>query len=155
MRDAFPTAQCCFAKEQHACVTAITPLKIWSSYRCAVTQRQCTATLVWVRCIPHYSVLLCKRGSQHACVTTNTPLKVCSSYKSAVPQHQCSAALLRINGSLAISLPCMPIRDFTLSRIVSPPACACCISSCPQILRSTGVVAHNCKALVLHHCTPI
>ena len=54
---------------QHACVTAITPMKICCSYKCAVTQHQCTAALVWAKCISHCTVLLCKTGSQHACVS--------------------------------------------------------------------------------------
>ncbi len=43
--------------------------------------------------------------------------------------HHSSAA--SIASLSAISLPCMPICDFTLSRIVSSPACARCTSSCP------------------------
>ena len=69
---------------QHACVTAITPMKLCCSYKCAVTQHQCTAALVWAKCPIRCSVLLCKTGSQLACVTATTPMKVCCSYKCAV-----------------------------------------------------------------------
>ena len=36
----------CKTGSQHACATAITPMEICSSYRCAVLQDQCTAALV-------------------------------------------------------------------------------------------------------------
>ncbi len=60
--------QCCSAKQAHSrqCVTALTPMEICSSYRCAVTQHQCTAGLFRAKCSPHCSVLLCKTGSQQA-----------------------------------------------------------------------------------------
>ncbi len=65
---AFPTAQCCSAKQTHSrqCFTANTPMEIWPSYRCAVTQHQRTAALFRAKCSPHCSVLLCKTGSQQA-----------------------------------------------------------------------------------------
>ncbi len=47
---------------QLACVTAITPMKICCSYKCAVTHHQCTAALVWAKCISHCPVLLCKQA---------------------------------------------------------------------------------------------
>ncbi len=64
-----------------------------SSYRCAVTQHQCNATLFFARCSPHCSVLLCKTGLQQACITVISPMKVCRSYRSAVTQHQCTTTL--------------------------------------------------------------
>ena len=39
---------------------ATTPTEIGCSYRCAVTQQQCTTALARANCIPHCSVLLCK-----------------------------------------------------------------------------------------------
>ena len=48
----------CRTGSQHICVTALTPTEICSSYRCAVTHHQCTATLPWAKCTPHCSVLL-------------------------------------------------------------------------------------------------
>ena len=48
------------------CGTAVTPIKMCSSYRCAVTQPQCTAALFRAKCSPHCSVLLCKTGLQQA-----------------------------------------------------------------------------------------
>ncbi len=36
---------------QLACVTATTPMKICCSCKCAVTHHQCTAALVWAKCI--------------------------------------------------------------------------------------------------------
>ena len=38
---------------QHACVTAITPMEVCCSYKCAVTQHQCSATLVLAECPTH------------------------------------------------------------------------------------------------------
>ncbi len=79
---------------QLACVTATTPMKICCSCKCAVTHHQCTAALVWAKCISHCQVLLCKTGSQLACVTATTPMKICCSCKCAVTHHQCTAALV-------------------------------------------------------------
>ena len=78
---------------QQACITATTTMKICSSYRCAVAQHQCTATLFSAECIPQFSVLLCKTGLQQACVVAITPVNICSSYKCAMAQHQCTATL--------------------------------------------------------------
>ena len=58
--------QLCKTASQQVCLSAITPMEIWSSYRCAVTQHQCTATLFLAKGIPHCSVLLCKTDSQQA-----------------------------------------------------------------------------------------
>ena len=93
-RNAVPTVQCCSAKQGHSrqCVTAVTPKEICSSYRCAVTQHQCTATLFRANCCPHCSMLLCKTGLQQVCITAITPLQICSSYRCAVMQHQSHAA---------------------------------------------------------------
>ncbi len=46
-QNAFSTVQCCSAKQAHSrqCVTAVTPMEVCFSYRCAVTQHQCTAAL--------------------------------------------------------------------------------------------------------------
>ena len=56
--------------------TANTPMKICSSYKCKITQDQCSATLVLTEYIPHYSGLLCKTGCQQECVTAITPMKI-------------------------------------------------------------------------------
>ena len=77
-------------------VTAVTPMENCSSYRCPVTQYQCTATLFRAECSFHCSVLVCQTGSQQAvchCSCTYGDLlfiQVC-----AVTQHQCTAALSR------------------------------------------------------------
>jgi len=67
-QNTFPTVLWCSAKQAHSmpCVTAITPMQVCCSYRCAVTQHQCSAALVLAKCIPHCPVMLCKTGSQHA-----------------------------------------------------------------------------------------
>ena len=69
-------------------------MKICCSCKCAVTHHQCTAALVWAKCISHCQLLLCKTGSQLACVTATTPMKICCSCKCAVTHHQCTAALV-------------------------------------------------------------
>ena len=105
---------------QLACITAITPMKspllsaalqdrlaagsvslhytydciyTWS-YRCAVNQHQCTASLFFAKCSAHSSALLCKTGLQQACITAITPMKLCCSYRCAVTQHQCTGITL-------------------------------------------------------------
>ncbi len=79
------------------CVTAITPMEVCSSNRCAVTQHQCSAALVLVKCIRHCPVPLCKTGSQQAWVTAITLMEICCSYRCAVTQQKCTAALVRAN----------------------------------------------------------
>ena len=92
----------CKTGSQQACVTVVTPMEIWSSYRCAVSQQKCSAALVWAKCISHCSVLLCKTGSQQACVTGVTRMEICSSYRCAVSQQKCSAALVWAKCSAAL-----------------------------------------------------
>ncbi len=87
----------CKTGSQHACVTAITPMNICCSHKCAVIHHQSTASLVLANCIPLCPVLLCKTGSQHACVTAITPMKACCSHKCALIHHQCTAALVLAN----------------------------------------------------------
>ncbi len=86
---------------QQACVTAITPMQICSSYRWAVTQYQCTAALDFAS---HSPVLLCKTSWQQDCVTAVTPMKTCCSYRWAVTQYKCTAALDFVNHSPVLSL---------------------------------------------------
>ncbi len=58
--------------------------------KCALSQHQCTAALVLVKCSPHCSVLLCKTGSQHALCHCNYTyedllfIQVCS---ESAPMH--------------------------------------------------------------------
>ena len=91
------------------CVTAVTPMEICSSHRCAGTQHQCTAALFRANRRPHCSVLLCNEGSQQAvchCSYTYEDLvftQVCSdpctnavqlcSGQNAVPTVQCCSAM--------------------------------------------------------------
>ena len=96
-QNAIPTVQCCSAKEAHSrqCVTALTPMEICSSYRCAVTQHQCSATLFWQNAIPTVQCCSAKEAHSRQCVTAVTPIKICSSYRCSVAHHICSAALFR------------------------------------------------------------
>ena len=84
----------CKTGSQQACVTAITPMEIRSSCRCAGSLQNCTAALVWAKSILHCSVVLCKTGSQQACVTAITPMEIRSSCRCAGSLHNCTAALV-------------------------------------------------------------
>ena len=85
-QNAIPTVQCCSTKQAHSrqCVTAITPVEICSSYRCAMTQNKCTAALFRAKRNPQGLLLLCKTCSQQAvchCIYTCGDLlsiQVCS-----------------------------------------------------------------------------
>ncbi len=94
-QNAIPTGQCCSAKQTHSrqCFTANTLMEIWSSYRCAVTQHQCTATPFLAKGIPHCSVLLCKTDSQQAvchCKYTYGDLAFIQMCSDPAPTH-CSS----------------------------------------------------------------
>jgi len=91
-----------------ACIPVNTPVKNSSSYRCAVTQHQCTATLFRAKCSAHCSVLLYNTGLQQACITALTPMKLCSSCRCAMTQHQCTATLFRTKCSLHVWAECSP-----------------------------------------------
>ena len=85
----------CKIASQHACATAITPMEICPSYRCALMQDICTAALVRAKQLSHCSVLLCKPASQHACATAIAPMEICPSYRRALMQDQCTAAVVK------------------------------------------------------------
>ena len=82
----------CKTGSQQACVTAIPPMEIWLSYRCAVTQHQCTS---WQNASPTVQCCSAKQAHSRQCVTALTPMKIWSSYRCAGTQHQCTAALFR------------------------------------------------------------
>ena len=116
-------------------------MKICSSYRCAVTQQQCTATLFRAKCSLHCLVLLCKTGLQQACITAITPMKICSSYRCAVTQHQCTATLFRAKCSPHCSvLLCKTglqqacITAITPMKICSSYRCAVTQNQCNPLL---------------------
>jgi hypothetical protein len=83
-------------------VTAMTPVQLCCSYRCAVTQHQCTAAQVLAKCRTHCSVLLCKTGSQHALCHCNYTcedllfIQVCS---ESEPMH-CSTGFGKMHSAL-------------------------------------------------------
>ena len=92
--------QCCSATALqvhcYTCMTAITPMKLCCSYRCAVNQHQCTASLLFAKCShPLLSAALQDRlaAGMYHCITAVTPTKLCWSYRCAVTQHQCTATL--------------------------------------------------------------
>ena len=66
-------------------------------------------------------------------------------------QHSSAASCASLS---AILLPCMPICEFTLSRIVSSPARARCMSSCP-IASSSGLWQSPTVGDGDLRCTPI
>ncbi len=84
-------------------LTAITTMKICCSYRCAVTQHQCTALLFFAKCCAHSSVLLCKTGSQQAlchCNYTFTHLLFIQVCSDPTPMH-CTTVLCKMLGHTA------------------------------------------------------
>ena len=91
-----PIVQCCSAKQAQSrqCVTAVTPMEVCSSYRCAVSQHKCSAALLKAKCNPHCSVLPCKTGSKQAVCHCNHTygvllfIQVCRE----PAQMQCSSA---------------------------------------------------------------
>ena len=123
-------------------------MKICCSYRCAVTQHQCTATLFRAKCSPHCSVLLCKTGLQQACITAITPMKICSSYRCAVTQHQCTATLFFAK----CSLHCLVL----LCKTGLQQACITAIT--PMKICSSyrcAVTQHQCTATLFRaKCSP-
>jgi len=103
-KNAIPTVQCYSAKQGHSMhyVTVTTPRKICCSYRCAVSQHQCTAALVLAKCSPHCSVLLCKTGSQHAlchCNYTHEDLLFIQVCSESAPMH-CSTGFGKMQSPL-------------------------------------------------------
>ena len=88
---------------QHACVSAVTPMKICCSYKCAMTHHQCTAALILAICIHHCPVLLCNTGSQHACVTAITPMMICCFIQvcSKPPPMHCSTGFGKLHSPLS------------------------------------------------------
>ncbi len=61
---------------QHPCVTAVMPMKNYSSHKFAMTRHQGTATLYTATCFPHCPVMLCITCCQNACVTAGTTVKM-------------------------------------------------------------------------------
>ena len=106
-QNAIPTVRCCSAMKAQSrqCVTAVTPMEICSSNRCAVTQHRWSAALFRARCNPHCSVLLCSEGSQQAvwhCSCTYGDLlfiQVCSD----PAQMQCSSDQGKMQSTLFIA----------------------------------------------------
>ena len=98
---AVPTAQCCSARQacSRQCDTAVTPVDICCSYRCAMSQHQCTATLLRAKCsqCPDSSVLLYTYAFADrlaaGSVTLQSHLWICCSF--AVPNID-TATLLRV-----------------------------------------------------------
>ena len=64
-----PLLSAALQKKITAGLCGITLTKICCSYRCAVTQHQCTALLFFAKCNAHSSVPICKTGLQQACMT--------------------------------------------------------------------------------------
>ncbi len=123
-------------------------MEICCSYRCAVTQHQCTAALVWAKCNPHCSELLCKTGSQHALCHCNytfedlLPIQVCSE------PANCTAALLWANAIPTVQ--CCSAKQAHIMHyiIATTPVKICCSYRC-------AVTQHQCTAaLVWAKCSP-
>ncbi len=128
------------------CVTALTPMKICSSYRCAVMQHQSTAALVRAEKVPHCSVLLCIKGSQNACASAITPEEICSSYRCAVMQHQSTAALVRAEK--------VPHCSVLLCKTGSQHACATAITP-EEICSSYRCAVMQHQSTAQNHCLEV
>ena len=131
----------CKTGSQHACVTAITPMKICCSHKCAVIHHRCTAALVLANCIPHCPMLLCKTGSQHACVTAITPTEICCSHKRSVIHHKSTAALV-----LAIAFT-------TLSHAALQNRLTACLCHCNYTYEDL-LLTQVCSDPPQKHCSP-
>jgi len=110
----------CNTCSQQAWVTAVTPMEICSSYRCAVTQHKCSAALFRGKCNHNCSALLCKTGSQQAVwhcsytygdllfiqVCSDSAQRQCSSVQGKMQSPLFSAALQNrlTAGSVALQL---------------------------------------------------
>ena len=153
----------CNTGSQHACVTAITPMMICSSYKCAVTHHQCTAALVLANCIHHCPVLLCKTGSACLCLcNTYTFMSAVAAaqvlctdpHTNALQIHQhhcihhCPVLLCNCNytGSQHACVTAItPMHDVAIT-----PEKICCSYKC-------AVTHHQCTAALvlancIHHC---
>ena len=93
-------------------------MEICSSYRCAVTQHQCTAALFKAKCSPTVECCSAKEAHNRQCVSENTPVETCSLYRCAVTQHQCLAALFRAK--------CSPLCSVLLCKTGSQQAVCHC-----------------------------
>ncbi|DBA88307.1 TPA: hypothetical protein ACH3X1_016528 [Trebouxia sp. C0004] len=82
----------------------VTPTETRSSYRCAVTQHQCTAALFTENAVSTVQYCSAKQAHSRQCFTAVTPMDICSSYRCAVTQHKCSAALFRAKCSFHFSV---------------------------------------------------
>ena len=117
------------------CVTADTPMELCSSYRCAVTQHQCTAALFRAKWSPHCSVLLCKTGSQQGvchCIYTYGEvvfIQVCSdpapstaAVSRAKCSPHCSLLLCKTGSQQAVCHCCCTYGDVLFIQVCSDPA---------------------------------
>ena len=120
------------------------------SYRCAMTQHQCTAALGRANCIPRCSVLLFQIASQLTCVTAITAEEMCSSYMCAVTQQQYTAELGRASCIPHSSvLPCNTCSQLAcVTAITSEEICSSCYallcSASHQPMHSVHEVSMAC-----------
>jgi len=142
-QNAIPIVQCCSAKQAQSrqCVTAVTPTEFCSSYRCAVSQQECSAALLKAKSNPHCSVLLCKAGSQQSvCHCSYTyggllltqvcrePAQIqCSSAQGKMQSPLFSAALQSRLTAVSVSLQ-LHLWSFALLRVCREPAQMHCSS---------------------------
>ena len=149
---------------QLACVTATTPMKICCSCKCAVTHHQCTAALVWAKCIPHCTALqnrltACLCHCNHTCedllliqvCSDPTPMhcstafgKMHSTLSSAALQHRLTTGLCHCNYTY---------EDLLLMQVCSDPPpmhCSTCLGKMHSTLSSAAL--QNRLTTGLCHC---
>jgi len=146
------------------CVAANTPVEMSSSYRCAVTQHQCTAVLLRAKLISHCPVLLCKTGSQHAfwqCNFTHEDLLFMLVCMDPAPMH-CSTAQGKPHFSLSSAAlqnrltACIVLLQIYLWRILLHTGLQSPSTNALQHCSVGNAFCQNqcCSALVLVHYTP-
>ena len=118
-QNAIPTVHCCSARQAHStqCVTAVTPMEVCSSYRCAVTQHKCSAALFRAKCNIHCPVLLCKTASRQAkchCSPTYGDLPLIQVCSDPAPMH-CSS----VQGKMQSPLFSVALQNRLTARSVS------------------------------------
>jgi len=112
-------SQLCNQAHSRHWVTAVTPVEICHSYRCAVSKHSKTAALFRANRIPHCSVLLLKTGSQQALchcnytcgdlpfiqVCSEQALKNCSTIQGKMHSHCSVSSATRLTaGSVSLQL---------------------------------------------------
>ena len=129
----------CRTGSQQACVTAITPMEICSSYRCAVSQQKCTAALGKAECSVHCSKL-CRcnytRGSLLFIQVCSDPSPVyCNTVCSKQHSH-CLVLLCKTDSQKSCVGAITPVE------VCSSCRCAMTQNQCTETLFLANIIPH-------------